>query len=135
MRLIQLYYTSESLLPSGAASDMEILELARHKNGQLGVTGFLLRAPHRFGQLLEGPEDAVLNVFARIQTDPRHKGIRHIIRHAVSNRCFPDWSMGFVARSDAIAVALANSLPDNDADFVNVLDRLKMISDETSRAS
>ncbi|MGP6089702.1 BLUF domain-containing protein [Antarctobacter jejuensis] len=135
MQIIQLYYTSEALHPSGAKTDTEILDVARTKNPQSGVTGFLLRAQHRFAQILEGPEDAVMTLFESIRKDPRHKGIRHIVRRSVSDRSFPEWSMGYVARDDVLAASLVNFMPDDDADFLNLIARLRSISQDPAQPS
>jgi hypothetical protein len=46
-------------------------------------------------QTLEGPEESVEKVFASIETDPRHTGMRVLLRERIETRAFPEWSMGF----------------------------------------
>ncbi|WP_425099989.1 BLUF domain-containing protein [Tropicibacter sp. S64] len=135
MSLFQLFYTSQSDHPSGHRLDMEILEVAQERNSEAGVTGFLLRTPTRFVQVLEGTEPAVLDTFARIARDERHKGIRHITRASAQARYFPDWSMGFATRADTLAASLVDMLACEAPDFQEALDVLLEIASDTFRSA
>lgn len=78
-----------------AAPDLEgILEVSRRNNAQRGLTGVLLFAEGNFIQALEGPKDALDATYARIAADPRHRQIIDLFRTPISERHFPDWSMG-----------------------------------------
>jgi hypothetical protein len=50
----------------------QIVQSARRRNGQLGLTGVLVFDGERFCHLLEGPEPAFAEVMQRIEADPRH---------------------------------------------------------------
>ncbi|MFW2545216.1 BLUF domain-containing protein [Primorskyibacter sp. 2E107] len=135
MSLFQLFYVSASLHPSGHRSDMEILETAQDHNSENGITGFLLRTPTRFVQILEGTEASVHDVFSRIANDERHKSIRHIARDMVTQRYFPEWSMGFATRTDTLAANLVETLSAEAPDFQEALDMLLSIASDTMRSA
>ena len=93
--MYQLVYVSVS---SGTMNDGDlnaILKTARRKNPPLGVTGMLLHLDRGFLQVLEGPKDGVLSIFAAIERDNRHGGVRVLVQHDVEERLFGEWSMGF----------------------------------------
>ena len=103
-RLIRIVYVSRSAL--GDAEGVEraiggILDVSRRNNGACGVTGALIFNRGTFGQILEGPEDAVEETFTRIEGDPRHHDVEVLDLKRVSERAFGDWSMGFVGRRSA----------------------------------
>ena len=93
--MYQLVYVSVS---SGTMNDGDlnaILDVSRRNNPPLGVTGVLLYLDQGFLQVLEGPKDAVLSIFAAIERDNRHGGVRVLVQHDVEERLFGEWSMGF----------------------------------------
>ena len=93
--MYQLVYVSASSWAMKDSDLITILEVSRRKNPPLGVTGMLLHLDHGFLQVLEGPKDAVLSVFAAIERDYRHHGVRVLVQHDVEERLFGEWSMGF----------------------------------------
>lgn len=78
-----------------------LLAQSRENNQRLGLTGMLLYKDGNFMQLLEGPEDTVMALYARIERDPRHRGVLIVLKREVEERAFPDWSMGFKNLGDA----------------------------------
>ncbi len=72
-----------------------LLELARHKNEQVGLTGMLLYSSQSFLQVLEGEPEALADVYVRIAADPRHTHLRLLMDAEIPMRLFPDWTMGF----------------------------------------
>ncbi len=93
--MISLVYVSAS---SGLFSDEELvklLEKSRENNTRLDVTGMLLYKDGNFMQVLEGPENTVYKLYDHIGKDPRHKGVIVLYKENVTQRQFPDWSMGF----------------------------------------
>lgn len=82
-----------------------ILEKSQLNNGRLNVTGALIFNAGVFGQVLEGPIDAVEETFERIQMDERHDDITILETSRIDVRSFPQWSMGFVG-SDRICAEL-----------------------------
>jgi len=55
----------------------------------------LLYKDGNFMQAIEGDEDVVRALHARIALDPRHRGLITLLEGSVPERQFPDWSMGF----------------------------------------
>ena len=78
----------------------QILAASRRNNGLVGLTGALMFSSGFFGQVLEGPQDAIEATFERIQQDPRHGDVSLLEFAEVANRAFGDWSMAFVGGAD-----------------------------------
>lgn len=96
MRLVQLVYVSAAIKPFSQADLLELLSKARVNNSIIGVTGLLLYHNQSFFQILEGQEEAVTTLFARIGRDQRHDRVLLLSKKNVEERNFGDWSMGFV---------------------------------------
>ena len=93
--LLQLVYASSSPRLLSEDDLLDILRASRRNNAAVGVTGALLYTDGNIMQVLEGPTDAVEGVYARVCRDPRHRNVLVLLRSEVSERAFPDWSMGF----------------------------------------
>ncbi|MGO9672679.1 MAG: BLUF domain-containing protein [Methylocella sp.] len=78
-----------------------LLKIAREENKQLGITGLLLYRDGFFFQALEGEEDKIDELFAKIRRDPRLHGVTPIYKKPIKERSFPDWSMGFSHMPDS----------------------------------
>lgn len=79
-------------------ADEELVDLLRHARGEnvrRDVTGVLLYSGGNFIQTLEGPEESVDEVMAKVVEDPRHEGVLVVRREPIDERAFPEWSMGF----------------------------------------
>jgi hypothetical protein len=72
-----------------------LLATARRNNAQHDITGMLLYGGGSFLQVLEGPEAAVRERFARIAADRAHKNVDVLLENVVEARLFGEWSMGF----------------------------------------
>jgi hypothetical protein len=76
----------------------DLLRVSQERNRASGITGVLLCDGESFVQVLEGPPDAVLETYERIEADSRHRAVVEIQREtAAGERLFPSWSMGFGA--------------------------------------
>lgn len=100
MGLFRLFYVSSppAGLSEAALADLvhDIrLQCLRH-NSQHHLTGVLAYSVEAFVQSLEGEEEAVLALYARIQADRRHSALQLVFAAGVKGRAFPDWSMAFV---------------------------------------
>jgi hypothetical protein len=97
--LHRIVYCSKGCIPGGEAEIRHeldsILSSARRKNSVVGVTGALLYNAGCFAQVLEGPQDAVEDIFETIQMDNRHHEVAVIECGAVADRLFPEWSMAY----------------------------------------
>jgi Sensors of blue-light using FAD len=112
--LFSLAYFSRNLI-AGTPAEAEfeiarILEVAREKNRRAGISGALLFSGGCFAQVLEGPRDAVEEIFETIQCDPRHSDVTILHLHPIEARSFPEWSMAYAGQAEALrdqAVAAA----------------------------
>jgi len=93
--MFSLAYVSVAAVPFSNPQLIELLEKSRVNNEALGVTGMLLYKDGRFLQAIEGDEDSVKSLMAKISADPRHRDIAILLQGAIARREFPDWSMGF----------------------------------------
>ena len=114
--LFELLYTSERRDEVPAAEVGLLVERARRRNAETGVTGVLLFDGARFCQFLEGPEGAVLDPMRRIRADPRHRnvvrvhesviGARSGARPTANTRSGSAWRTAVPHRYDAIRVSV-----------------------------
>jgi blue light- and temperature-responsive anti-repressor len=92
--LIQLIYSSSATQELQDSELLSILEVSRRNNAARDVTGMLLSEKWSFFQILEGPADAVDAVFKIISADKRHHRIITIVKEAIPQRSFGEWTMG-----------------------------------------
>lgn len=93
--LHQLVYVSSATALFSLSDLLALLEQSRQRNAEVHVTGMLLYREGNFMQVLEGRPDAVAATHARIQADPRHRGLITLRNAAVAARSFPHWSMAY----------------------------------------
>jgi len=91
--LVQLLYASRLSEGTTAATASVILQQARLRNPDSGITGVLCHGDHLFLQLLEGGREQVNALFARIQRDTRHTDVTLLHYGEVTQRRFPSWTM------------------------------------------
>ena len=94
--LASLAYVSLSRIPAWSP---EMLELARSclmRNPALGITGALYFDGVQFYQVIEGSEEAIADLYATIQTDPRHCAVQTLWDGPITRRRFGAWAMKFV---------------------------------------
>lgn len=110
--LQQLFYVSRAL-----AQPQEIeplLQQARARNPQRGLSGALLYSGGHFAQWLEGPAEALDALLPRLHADVRHEALRELWRAPAAQRRFEHWSMAFVGSpgaDDLIAQLLQEADP------------------------
>ncbi|MCJ7420427.1 BLUF domain-containing protein [Sphingomicrobium astaxanthinifaciens] len=93
--LRQIVYTSLVTCPLTPAAIELLLLKARRANALSDVTGLLIHSNSRFLQILEGPNDAVVALYAKIEEDKRHHSLRLIDDRHTAFRAYPDWQMAF----------------------------------------
>jgi hypothetical protein len=74
-----------------------ILKHARASNAEQGITGALMLYDGWFAQVLEGPQDAVEALYAKIKVDARHDAVRLDEAGPAATRLFAKWAMAMVA--------------------------------------
>ncbi|MDT8990883.1 BLUF domain-containing protein [Curvibacter sp. APW13] len=93
--ILQLVYSSRATEPFNSVQMEALLEGARRFNAEHDITGMLLYADGHFLQVLEGPQETVETLLARIDADPRHDHVRVLLRSQRAHRDFPDWHMAY----------------------------------------
>jgi hypothetical protein len=104
MQLCRLLYYSTYNIRSrthDVDADLEqILASAIRSNLESSLTGGLIFNRPFFAQVLEGDQGAVMQTFARIHEDRRHKHIVVAGRKQVGERLFGAWSMGYAGNTE-----------------------------------
>lgn len=118
MKLYQVIYRSSAKDWFSDAELKELLLQARSYNHAHRITGMLLYSDGQFLQVIEGEEQVVQDLYARIRLDSRHLNVDTIFSGPVSRSMFPDWSMGFVTVSVAEFAWLAGYIDTNKSNFL-----------------
>ncbi len=98
--MLSMAYLSSAGVPFSEGDLAALLRSSRATNGRLGVTGMLLYRDGQFLQVLEGPADAVRERYARISADPRHRDVHRLLEDVITERQFPEWTMGYRTVTD-----------------------------------
>lgn len=107
--LHQIIYisTAEPSLTEDAL--LELLSESQKRNAAKNITGLLLHSDGNIIQIIEGPEGAAKELFAKIAKDSRHRGVTLVSSKAIVKRDFPNFKMGFKrARSKEFKAQLPN---------------------------
>ncbi len=88
-----IVYVSQAARPVTRDDLLHVLEGARRRNGEEGITGILLYADGYFMQYLEGPKAGLHRVYVVIKTHPLHYGLIDLVREPIQAREFTEWSM------------------------------------------
>jgi len=89
---LRLIYASRPVDHSPSLQN-DILATAQRCNARDDITGALIAREDLFLQQLEGPPLLVDQAYARIRQDPRHEGVRLLVRRHTGWRLFPGCSM------------------------------------------
>ncbi|CAN3700333.1 hypothetical protein MMX123_00317 [Microbacterium sp. MM2322] len=93
--LVSVSYVSTETDPFDDERLAALLAQSRRSNHEHDLTGMLLHRRGRFFQVLEGPQDAVDALIAKIREDARHHDIRILLREDLDDRRFDEWTMGY----------------------------------------
>ncbi len=115
MDLVQLVYYSRNLLADDDKGQLkllrEILSIARQKNVERDVTGYLIFDKSWYIQIHEGDRAQVRATYERIARDTRHTGVTLLDTKPIRQRTFSQWSMGGAMRNlDQQEVFLAHGI-------------------------
>ena len=103
----RIKYVSRFATPFRESELQELGERAAKKNKDLEITGVLITSGGLFYQVLEGPVEAVDEIFGNIRGDKRHTDLLVLgVEEDVTQRLFPDWSMKTVNLDAAAHVRL-----------------------------
>lgn len=116
MQLVRLIYASEATRDITLSTVKSIAESARSANEGNFITGVLTFSHRYFLQAIEGPRDAVNALYVRLGKDERHAHLTLLSYDEIDERCFGDWSMGFLGRlGDSESLVLRFSASDQFA--------------------
>lgn len=94
--MISLSYVSSATSRPSDDDLMALLKTAHRMNASLKITGLLLyNGKGTFIQVLEGDDEVVDELYAKIKQDERHVRVHCIARKQIDARQFSDWRMGF----------------------------------------
>ena len=102
----RIKYVSRFDKPHTEADINAIGEQSSTNNEKLGLTGMLMASGGLFYQVLEGPSDAVDEVYGRIAKDGRHTDLLMLSSEDNVERLYPDWSMEVINLDAASNVRL-----------------------------
>jgi len=103
--MYQIVYISTATRSFSDPDLKKLLVRARLRNREAGVTGMLVFHDRTFLQALEGEKAAVLDIFTRIKSDPRHRDFAVLHRGVgPDGRVFGDWSMGYADFTGAAGI-------------------------------
>jgi len=74
---------------------LDLLAQSRSRNLRQQVTGMLVYRDGAFLQVLEGEAADVQEIYRSIVVDDRNTGHYLIAKESITERNFPNWSMGF----------------------------------------
>jgi Sensors of blue-light using FAD len=95
----QLMYCSLAADNLSPADVQAIVEQAQAANRAAEITGMLMVHEGIFVQWIEGPRQAVLALWQKLLSDPRHRCVVKLLANKdLQHRSFADWSMKLVPR-------------------------------------
>ena len=120
--MIHLIYCSTAKHIFSRSELSVMLINARKKNVQMGITGILLYSDGSFFQVLEGESETVDRLFEEISRDDRHRNVTVIIREAIPERVFGDWTMAYsdISPEEADTILGASDFFGKGASFENL---------------
>ncbi|MCB8948185.1 MAG: BLUF domain-containing protein [Ardenticatenaceae bacterium] len=114
--MLSLVYASSAVRLFNRQELFDLLEYSREMNVENDITGMLLYRGGNFIQVIEGEDEAVLQLYKNIKADPRHKDVTMLSQDPIAKRQFPDWRMGFrnIDQMSEEELAGFSSFLDND---------------------
>jgi len=96
--LDSLVYVSSAVRLLSPEEIEYLLNRARERNKEYGITGVLLQIDGNFMQYIEGPKDNLDIIYKIIREDEQHTGLILVAREAIESRQFGDWSLAYYAK-------------------------------------
>lgn len=91
--MYRLFYVSVSEFFIHASEVNELVKSSAARNNENDITGMLCFTGTHFGQIIEGPRAAVLQLYNNILADPRHRDCIVISEGTMTRRVCQDWGM------------------------------------------
>ncbi|MDO8826377.1 MAG: BLUF domain-containing protein [Methylophaga sp.] len=110
--LLRILYSSKTHARLSETDLTKLLLQSRENNQRVNVNGILCYNHTDFIQVLEGPENTVINLYQKILKDDRHHECK-LINISLSNKyIFKNWSMGYIDISHGDMRLLREELPE-----------------------
>ena len=95
INMFELIYRSVALDKINSLEITKILNISREFNLKNNITGCLLFYKNEFVQILEGDQDVIEKLYAKIEKDTRHSNVILIAKNEKSERTFHNWVMAY----------------------------------------
>ncbi|NNE31742.1 MAG: BLUF domain-containing protein [Winogradskyella sp.] len=80
-----------------SSKEIELMLMkAKRKNKRLRVTGCIVYANDKFIQLIQGPKDAIIDLYSAIKADKRHFSVTTLLEGGSQEKLWKDWSMAML---------------------------------------
>lgn len=112
----------------------DIVDRSLERNAALKITGTLLYTGEYFAQVIEGPDEAVIQIFNAIEHDRRHRDVTVVDREQCTERMFNSWTMAYTGRATYIARPIRTVL-ENPATSPVSVSRIYTIMSEFTKNS
>lgn len=116
-----IMYISTATVTVNEATLKEMLVIYRRNNLRNGITGLLLYSGDQYVQLIEGEEEAVHQLFSKIENDPLHKNLLKLADGPIQQRLFHEWSMGFKTVRKEDFSCFSSYIDPSKPDFLHTL--------------
>jgi hypothetical protein len=114
--LVRLIYVSRMAAGLGHKQLNAIIETSRRKNEKQGITGALCYSARGFLQCLEGPSEAINELYGHIVRDKRHVDVTLLSYADIAQRSFTRWAMAYVRADEVDTLILRKYSPGNTFD-------------------
>ena len=91
----QIVYFSTATDRQDALVLADIVAQSRRHNLRDHITGLLVAGGHRYLQIIEGSEQVIARLVARLRRDDRHVAMSVLIDRTIQGRNFDGWAMAF----------------------------------------
>ena len=95
INMFELTYRSVALNKINSVEITKILNISREFNLKNNITGCLLFYKNEFVQILEGEQDVIEKLYAKIEKDKRHSNVTLIAKKVKNERTFKNWAMAY----------------------------------------
>jgi hypothetical protein len=79
--------------------------------------------------VVEGRSDAIDRLMRRVEADPRHAGLKVVLRRPIDERAFPDWAMAVPRVSPETAPLMAETVSLADTDPLAAIATLRRLTE------
>ena len=113
-------YQSTPKTEMHSTDDYDIMESAWQHNDAMGISGFLLRTPYNYFQVLEGQPEVIDDLILMIRDDTRHQNLEILSDRSSKERVFDNWCMDYHVASEDEGADVISKLGTGE-DFVAAL--------------